>query len=423
MKLRSTALEKEIETAKAQKSAQKQNYAREKPGAKEVTTAKRTRLEEIVEIRDSQRTKSPQADMEITLTPQSFGTNARIRQPVETHKINSSQPSQPRQSQSGVSRKSYAQVVKENPMRSSLEKPWTEVRYTNKKNVAAKKGMQKQEPGGRRILFPRKEAEPKRSEEDIMLALNEALQKAGELATARFSRIGYSQSGAISALLTEKAGAKELLETRRNILIRAAKTVDAAVIGAEALEHWQRLKVHGMPLGRYLGEGKMELCEREVESSTGIQLKINPRWLIHESRLRERQESGNYCGSSIVIIVANNSNATYLCARGLRFGEALKVIERYWEAGPGSVCPVCCGISHDCLGKCGQRPVQCTLCAGPHKLEEHKCGVNGCEAGFGKICTHVTAVCANCKGSHQSTSGKCPARQQAEKKARKKKVV
>ena len=97
------------------------------------------------------------------------------------------------------------------------------------------------------------------------------------------------------------------------------------------------------------------------------------------------------------------------------------MVERYWEAGPRSVYPVCCGIGHDRLGKCGQRPVQCTLCAGPHKLDEHKCGVNGCKVGFGKICTHVTAVCGNCGGSHQATSSKCPARQKAEKEARKKK--
>lgn len=142
VKLRSTALEKEIETSKAQKSAQKQNYAREKLGIKEVATAKRSRPEEIVEIRDSQSTESPQVDMDTTPTPSSLGTHARIRQHIETHKVNSSPPSQPRQSQSGVSRKSYAQVVKENPTRSSVEKPWTEVKYAKKKNVAAKKGMQ-----------------------------------------------------------------------------------------------------------------------------------------------------------------------------------------------------------------------------------------------------------------------------------------
>ena len=237
VKLRSTALEKEREFSRAQKSAQKQNYAPEKLGAKEVAAAKRSRPEEIVEIRDSQSTKSPQADGDTTPAPSSFGINACIHQSIETHKGNSSLLNQPWQSLSGGSRKSYAQVVKENPVCSSVEKPWTEVKYPNKKNVAAKKGVQKQEPGGRRILFPREEGQPKSSEEDIMLALNEALQKAGEPATVRFSRIGYSQSGAISALLTKKAGAKELLEMRKNILIQAAKTIDAAVIGAEALEH------------------------------------------------------------------------------------------------------------------------------------------------------------------------------------------
>lgn len=81
---------------------------------------------------------------------------------------------------------------------------------------------------------------------------------------------------------------------------------------------------------------------------------------------------GNYRGSSIIITVADNSDATYLCAKGLRFGGTLEVVERYWEAAPGSVCPVCCGIGHDCVGKCGQRPAQCTLYAGLHTLEEHK---------------------------------------------------
>ncbi len=41
--------------------------------------------------------------------------------------------------------------------------------------------------------------------------------------------------------------------------------------------------------------------------------------------------------------------------------------------------------------------------------------------GFRKICTPVTAVFANCKGSHQAIFGKCRARQKTEKEARKKK--
>lgn len=73
-------------------------------------------------------------------------------------------------------------MAKEKPMRPSLEKPWMEVKYTNKKQ-STQKQAKSQEPSGRRILFLRKEAQPKESEEDIMLALNEASQKAGKQAS------------------------------------------------------------------------------------------------------------------------------------------------------------------------------------------------------------------------------------------------
>ena len=99
MKLRSTALEKEIETSKAQKLTQKQNYTRKKLRAKEVAKAKNSRSEEMVEIRDFQNTKSPQVDVDSTPTPSSLGIDACIRQPSKSHNVNSSPPSQPRQSQ------------------------------------------------------------------------------------------------------------------------------------------------------------------------------------------------------------------------------------------------------------------------------------------------------------------------------------
>lgn len=89
----------------------------------------------------------------------------------------------------------------------------------------------------------------------------------------------------------------------------------------------------------------MELLKREVESSTGIQLKALPRWLINENRLREQQETGNR-GSAIVITVQGETEAKKLCASGLRFGGVVRVVERYWEVGPSSVCMTCSGIGH-----------------------------------------------------------------------------
>lgn len=55
-------------------------------------------------------------------------------------------------------------------------------------------------------------------------------------------------------------------------------------------------------------------------------------------------------------------------------------------------------------------------------MNEHRCGVSGCQSGFGKICSHVTATCANCRGNHQATSFKCPVKHKAEREARKTKA-
>lgn len=87
-----------------------------------------------------------------------------------------------------------------------------------------------------------------------MLVLNEALQRVGVEPKVRFSRVQYAPSGSISALLTEKADATLFLLQGPNLLIRVVKTIDNTVVGVEILEQWHRLKVHGMPLERYLAQ-------------------------------------------------------------------------------------------------------------------------------------------------------------------------
>ena len=149
-------------------------------------------------------------------------------------------------------------------------------------------------------------------EADLMLALNEVLQRAGEGLETHFCQVRYLPSGAVSALLTKKANAGLLIPRLSNAFIWATKTVDAAIVGVEISEHWQRLKVHGMSLERYLEEGKIELLKQEVESSTDIQLKTLPRWLINKNRLQEQQKTGNKQGFAIVITVKGKSKARQL---------------------------------------------------------------------------------------------------------------
>ncbi len=87
------------------------------------------------------------------------------------------------------------------------------------------------------------------------------------------------------------------------------------------------------------------------------------------------------------------------------------------EARPGSVCLSCAGVGHDCLGECGDRAIQCVICAGAHKVEDHRYGVTGCTVRMGKICTHVTPKCANCGAKHQATAFRYPARLKAQAEA------
>ena len=93
-----------------------------------------------------------------------------------------------------------------------------------------------------------------------------------------------------------------------------------------------------MSLARYLREGKIEVFSRKIESSTGIQLKTVPRWLISESWLEKQLESGTGKKSAIVITVGTSKKTSKLCSRGFRFGGALKLVEKYWEAGPSLIC-------------------------------------------------------------------------------------
>ena len=147
-----------------------------------------------------------------------------------------------------------------------------------------------------------------KSEANLMLALNEALQKAGVEVKVQFSRVQYAPSKFISTLLTEKANVTMLLFQRSNLLIQAVKTVDDAVVGIEVLDQSQRLKVHGMLLERYFRPRKIGLLKREIESSD-ILLQTTPHWLINENRLKKQQETNNKHGSAIVITLSNKNVA------------------------------------------------------------------------------------------------------------------
>ena len=86
--------------------------------------------------------------------------------------------------------RTYATVATAKPTETSTQ-PWTKVTYGNRKIEPTP--ATKTEPRRRRILFPRKSEGQPKSEANIMLALNEPLQKAGVESKVWFSRVRYAR--------------------------------------------------------------------------------------------------------------------------------------------------------------------------------------------------------------------------------------
>lgn len=105
-----------------------------------------------------------------------------------------------------------------------------------------------------------------------------------------------------------------------------------------------------------------------------------------------------------------SKEAIKLFSKRLRLERALKVVKKYWKAGPSLVCLSCIEVSHNCLGKCRARAVEHVICAGAHKVEDHRCEVIGFTVEIGKIRTHVTSKYANCGSKQQIIAFKCLAR-------------
>lgn len=174
------------------------------------------------------------------------------------------------------------------------------------------------------------------------------------------------------------------------------------VVGIENLEYWQQLKVHKMPLKRYLR--KIELFKKKVESAIGIQLKTLLYELISESWLKKQQKFDNKQGSAIIIIVSNKSKSKKLYVSGLRFDGVVKIIKKYWKSRPSSVCITCCRIGYKQIGKCKDQVSKYVICAGPYKIEDYQYGVTSCNKKAGKVSVYITMQYANCGNSHSANS-------------------
>jgi hypothetical protein len=108
----------------------------------------------------------------------------------------------------------------------------------------------------RHLILRRGESVPLSNEIDqqIAPAINSALFHQKAPAHVRIMNTKRNGNGAITAI-THLNVTAEMAMRYRHMIITAAKTVDRGVVDVEENKTWERLKIHAVPLVRYMGKG------------------------------------------------------------------------------------------------------------------------------------------------------------------------
>jgi hypothetical protein len=107
------------------------------------------------------------------------------------------------------------------------------------------------------LIFSRRvgaSASPK-PDQELMAAINNCLYMKGAPHFHRVAHVTRNSKGTIMATSAPAVDAKTLITHYRNEMVNAIREVDRAVLDVHELEKWIKLKVHGIPLNRFIGKG------------------------------------------------------------------------------------------------------------------------------------------------------------------------
>jgi hypothetical protein len=121
-----------------------------------------------------------------------------------------------------------------------------------------------------------------------MSEINCALFKVGALDWIRLREVRKNEKGSITATAAERCTIGNL-RRYEDVIIRVARGINRGIIGFEEIEVWRKLKIHGIPLTRYVGRGtnRLEKLRDEIEAeNAGVSVPMAARWLVtlHKSR-------------------------------------------------------------------------------------------------------------------------------------------
>ena len=152
----------------------------------------------------------------------------------------------------------------------------------------------------RRFTFVRDGKAPKSKclTADIQSAVNRARYQEKIPHFVRIQDVRRNDRETITGVTTSTASAKMLMNYRDTVIC-ATRTVDAGIVSVEVNEIWKRLKIHGIPLARYVGKGThgTEKLREEIEAENeGVTIPIVVRWLGRLEEIKERAMKGECHG-------------------------------------------------------------------------------------------------------------------------------
>jgi len=208
---------------------------------------------------------------------------------------------------------------------------------------------------------------PQKMDEEIASAVNRALFKQQAPAHVWIMNARRNAKGTTTAIMHQNATA-EMALLYRDIIIKAARSVEKVIIDVEGNESWERLKIHTILLLRYIGKGTegLQKMRQEIQAENeGVAIPAQVRWLSNPRIIREREQRGEIKASSVVFIVMGKKVAQRLVSKGVNAAGLRYKVEPYKNAGPDSLCELRCGWGH-IENQSSRHQPKCGYCAGPH---------------------------------------------------------
>jgi hypothetical protein len=248
-----------------------------------------------------------------------------------------------------------------------------------------------------------------------MAAINNCLYIKNAPQFHRVVKVARNIKGTITTTTAHGVDATTLLRLYRNEILNAIGEVDRGVTDIRELDKWVRLKVHGIPLNRFMGKGTQGVQKLQLEiqaNHEGVAVLPGICWLGKAGSIKERYQRGDIQCSSAVFSVKGTPAAQLLIAKGVLLGSTRYRTELYIYEGPDSQCSGCLKWGH--IWECCPTPklFHCNYCVESHPSAHHRCTLEGCSPLAGSTCEHfhLKQKCANCHALHFSNDRKCPHR-------------